>query len=187
MAKARPINDAEFRRAVAVARGSRYAERNVTVLYLSARAGMRVGEIRDLDLLDVVDPISRDVRDRIYLDASRTKWAVAREVHLGSAVRREIRALLGVRGSEPGPLIMTRSGRRFGRTALVGLFKHLYRAAGVDTSSHAGRALFITGLGDLGVSLRIIQKAVGHRTLAATNHYLSARPSEVSAAVELLR
>lgn len=70
---------------------------------------------------------------------------------------------------------------------MVSLFKELYRKAGVQTSSHAGRALFITALADRAVSIRIIQKAVGHKSLAATNHYLSARTAEVSAAVELLR
>lgn len=69
---------------------------------------------------------------------------------------------------------------------MVALFKRLYASAGVPTSSHAGRALFITSLADRGVSLRIIQKAVGHRSLAATNHYFSARTSEVRSAVELL-
>ena len=63
----------------------------------------------------------------------------------------------------------------------------LYQRAGTETSSHAGRALFITSLADKGVSLRIVQKAVGHKSLSATNHYFSARPAEVSAAVELLR
>ena len=47
--------------------------------------------------------------------------------------------------------------------------------------------MFITSLADKGVSLRIVQKAVGHKSLSATNHYFSARPAEVSAAVELLR
>ena len=50
-----------------------------------------------------------------------------------------------------------------------------------------GRALFITSLADKGVSLRIVQRAVGHKSLSATNHCFSARPAEVSAAVELLR
>lgn len=62
-----------------------------------------------------------------------------------------------------------------------------YRNAGIETSSHAGRALFICSLADKGVSIRIIQKAVGHRSLAATNAYLDARPQEVRIAVELLK
>jgi integrase/recombinase XerD len=187
MAKARPITDAEFRRTISVARSTRHPERNVLALMLSARAGMRVGEIQGLNVADVWDAHAGEARDRIYLSAERTKWDNARDVHLNLSVRRELAAYLRVRKLVSGPLMITQSGTRFGRTAMVGLFKALYRKAGVDTSSHAGRALFITSLADKAVSLRIIQKAVGHRSLSATNHYLSARPAEVSAAVELLR
>jgi integrase/recombinase XerD len=187
MAKARPISESELKRTLSVARATRYPERNVVCLMLSARAGMRVGEIQNLDLGDIWDEHAGEQRDRIFLSAHRTKWNHAREVHLNQAVRRELSSYLKVRGLTPGPLILTQSGRRFGRTALVSLFKELYRKAGINSSSHAGRALFITSLADRAVSIRIIQKAVGHRSLAATNHYLSARPAEVSAAVELLK
>ena len=90
VAKARPITDAEFKRTLAVARTTRHPERNVLCLMLSARAGMRVGEIGGLDLADAYDGHAGQVRDRIYLSADRTKWAHAREVHLNHAVRREL-------------------------------------------------------------------------------------------------
>lgn len=190
MAKARPITEAEFRRTLAVATSSRYPERNQLCLMLSGRAGMRVDEIRNLDLCDVCDESDGGqirVRDRIYLAGTRVKWGHAREVHLNRAVRRSLDAYLGVRGYDEGPLILTQSGKRFSRTSFVGHFCQLFRSAGIETSSHAGRALFICSLADNGVSVRIIQKAVGHKSLAATNAYLEARPQEVSNAVELLR
>lgn len=187
MAKARPINEAEFRRAYSLAATSRYPARNQAVLSLSARAGMRIGEIRDLDLIDIYEPTTNEVRDRIYLASDRTKWGHAREVFLNRAVRKALEAHLATRGTEPGPLFVSQNRRRFGRTALINHVRALYARAGIQTSSHAGRALFITSLADAGVSIRLIQKAVGHKSLAATNAYLSARPAEVAAAVELLR
>lgn len=186
MGKARPITEAEFRRTMAMAGTSRYPERNQLCLALSARAGMRVGEIQGLDVGDVYDRSVEGVRDRIYLTAERTKWGHAREVHLNRTVKRLLEAYLTVRGLDDGPLILTQSGNRFARTAFVGLFSSLYRNAGIDTTSHAGRALFINSLADAGISIRIIQKAVGHKSLAATNAYLVARPQEVKNAVELL-
>ncbi len=186
MPKAKPITETEFRRVLAVAGSSRYPERNRLCLLLSARAGMRVGEIRDLDLHDVLDPATGEIRDRVYLAASRTKWNHAREVHLNRTVQRALASYLSLRGPLDGPLIQTQSNARFRRTSLVSLYRTLYERAGIDTSSHAGRALFITSLADKGVSIRIIQKAVGHRSLQATNAYLDARPQEVSAAVGLL-
>ena len=187
MAKARPITTVEFRRALALASQSRYPSRNRVLLALSALAGMRIGEIGGLDLHDVHDAQTGRVRASIYLSGDRTKWRYAREVHLNRAVIRLLEAHLAERGLAPGPLLLSQNRRRFGRTALVGVFRELYARAGIDTSSHAGRALFITSLADMGVSVRIIQKAVGHRSLAATNAYLDARPAEVKAAVDLLR
>lgn len=187
MPKARPITEAEFKRAFALAGTSRYPERNQAILALSARAGMRIGEIRDLDLKDVWDDSVEEFRDRIYLTADRTKWGHAREIYLSKTTRKVLEAHVAERGLSPGPLFASQNRRRFSRTALVTHVKSLYVRAGVDTTSHAGRALFITALADAGVSIRVIQKAVGHRSLQATNSYLSARPSEVSAAVELLR
>ncbi|MFM9863453.1 MAG: tyrosine-type recombinase/integrase [Micropepsaceae bacterium] len=187
MPKARPITEAEFKRAFALAGTSRYPERNQAILALSARAGMRIGEIRDLNLIDVWDDAVEELRDRIYLSADRTKWGHAREIYLSRTTKKVLESHVANRGLAVGALFLSQSGRRFGRTALVTHVKSLYSRAGIDTSSHAGRALFITSLADAGVSIRVIQKAVGHKSLQATNAYLSARPSEVSAAVELLR
>lgn len=187
MGKARPITEAEFRRTMAMAGTSRYPERNRLCLALSARAGMRVDEIRNLDVCDAYDRSVEGVRDRVYLTAERTKWGHAREVHLNRAVKRLIEAYLTVRGLDDGPLVLTQSKNRFARTAFVGLYCALYRSAGIESSSHAGRALFINSLADFGVSIRVIQKSVGHKSLAATNAYLDARPQEVRNAVELLR
>lgn len=97
MAKARPVTETEFKRTLAVARATRYRERNAVCLMLSARAGMRVGEIQNLDLVDVWDDHAGEIRDRIFLAAHRTKWNHAREVHLNQSVRRELSAHLKVR------------------------------------------------------------------------------------------
>lgn len=148
---------------------------------------MRIDEIRGLDVSDVYDGSVEGIRDRIYLTAERTKWGHAREVHLNRSVKRLLEAYLAVRGLDDGPLILTQSRKRFARTAFVGLYCALYRSAGIESSSHAGRALFINSLADAGVSIRIIQRAVGHKSLAATNSYLVARPQEVKNAVELLK
>ena len=148
---------------------------------------MRVGEIQSLDVADVYEEATCAVRKAIYLDAARTKWGHARSVFLNRTVQAAVTTHLQDRGLTPGPLIANQYAERFSRTGLVNLFRSLYRRAGLQTSSHTGRRLFIHSLADRGVSIRIIQEAVGHRSLQATNAYLSARPAEVAAAVELIR
>lgn len=187
MAKARHIDETEFRRAVAVVGSNRYPERDKLCLLLTGRAGMRVNEIRMLDVSDVYDRDLGEVRDRIHLSSERVKWGHTRDVHLNTKVQKQLEIYLAVRGLADGSLILTQSKVRFSRTHFCTHYSDLYRKAGIETSSHAGRALFIHTLADNGVSIRIIQKAVGHKSLAATNAYLSARPQEVKNAVELLK
>lgn len=188
MAKSQHINEAEFQRALRAAENTRYPVRDRCCLLLSGRAGMRLGEIRGLNLGDVVEPSTGEIRDRIHLSAKRTKHGVARDVFLNDEVRQGIGAVLAdIRGDQLGPLIRTQSGNRFSLPALSSLFKKLYRRARLPAAgSHSGRALFIQSLDDRRTPLRVIMKAVGHRHLASTEAYLSARPAEVKAAVQQL-
>jgi integrase/recombinase XerD len=126
MPKARPITEAEFRRAIALTSETRYPERNRAILILSARAGMRIGEIQGLDLADVWDSTTKEVRDRMFLAAVRTKWGHAREVFLNKTARRALEQFLELRGIEDGPLFVSQNRRRFGRSALVSHVRALY-------------------------------------------------------------
>jgi site-specific recombinase XerC len=90
MPRARPITETEFRRAVALTSETRYPERNCAILVLSDHAGMRVGEIQGLDIADVSDAATGEVRDRVFLSAVWTKWRHAREVFLDKPVQRAI-------------------------------------------------------------------------------------------------
>lgn len=184
--KARPITRDEFDRTVGLAEDGEHGPRNAMVLLLTGGAGMRLGEVGGLDLKDVWDPTTNKVRRSIHLVAGKSKTRIARDIHLSTRVRRAIKAYIRERGTKGGPLVLTRFGGRFHRVALVSLVKGLYRDAGIETSSHAGRALFINLLDDNRTPIRVIQKAVGHRSLASTQAYLSAPPSAVAAAVEAL-
>jgi integrase/recombinase XerD len=182
--RARTIDESEFVRVLEAAATTPHPARDAMILMLCGRAGMRIDEVRNLEVEDVWDGRTGAVRDRIHLPAHRTKSRLARDVHLNGEVRDSVRAYLAARIGEPtGKLVLTGRRKPFERTSLVHHVRKLFRLAGIETSSHAGRRLFIQSLADRHVSLRVIQAAVGHRSLASTNAYFDARPSEVAAAV----
>jgi integrase/recombinase XerD len=81
------------------------------------------------------------------------------------------------------------SGKGGGFTAqtVVNLFQNLYRTAAVaGASSHSGRRQFITELADKGVSVRLVQAAARHRSLAVTMRYIDVNENKLRAAVELV-
>ena len=73
MAQAKTLTKQELKRLLDVTRGgSRYAERDVTMLLLTHWCGLRVGEVAALRIADVVDE-SGAVKSEIVLAAAVTK------------------------------------------------------------------------------------------------------------------
>ena len=73
MAQAKTLTEQELKRLLDVTRGgSRYAERDVTMLLLTHWCGLRVGEVAALKIADVVDE-SGAVKSEIVLAAAVTK------------------------------------------------------------------------------------------------------------------
>jgi integrase/recombinase XerD len=85
------------------------------------------------------------------------------------------------------PLIASqRNGRAFTNVSLSMLFKEIYEAAGIRTSSHSGRRTFATRLNEQGVGMRTIQKLMGHRHIGTTALYCEVSDATMRNAVELV-
>jgi integrase/recombinase XerD len=79
-----------------------------------------------------------------------------------------------------------RHGRFFTNVTLSMLFKGIYDAAGLKTSSHSGRRTFATRLNAKGVGMRTIQKLMGHRHIGTTALYCDVSDEQMRNAVELV-
>jgi site-specific recombinase XerD len=85
------------------------------------------------------------------------------------------------------PLIASqRHGRAFSNVSLSMLFKELYEAAGIRTSSHSGRRTFATRLNAKGMGMRTIQKLMGHRHIGTMALYCDVSEDTLRNAVELV-
>lgn len=206
MAKhARVLTDAEFEVLLEYVDNMTFAARNRMLVYLSHKAGMRVGEIASLRTGDLVCSIDNgrasndftfvaggsaySVVPQIQLRASEVKAAYARSVHLSSSVQSQVLLYFS---SLPdidvdAPVFINRSGNKMTNIALAQEFRRIYMDLGFGgASSHSGRRGFVTGLLDRQVNIRTVQQLVGHRQLNTTQLYAESRDSALRDAVELL-
>ena len=154
---------------------SRHPLRNRVIVLLSAKAGLRAGEIAGLTwdmVLDASGQISNaiELRDAVAKKGSGRLIPMHPELTDGLSAWRHVC---------PGSGHVVRSERGGPMTALsiVVWFKRAYGYLGLDgCSSHSGRRTFITRAARLvhkaGGSLRDVQLLAGHRSIQTTQRYI---------------
>ena len=188
MAQASVLTDQEIGRVFRIIKTTRHALRNRLAFTLSIYAGLRVGEIAALKLVDVATP-NGETRREIKLSARQTKGSQGRTIVLSKRVRTEIAAYLKQRcvANVDAPLIPSqRNGQPFSAVTLSMLFKEIYELAGIRTSSHSGRRTFATRLNARGIGMRTIQMLMGHKHISTTALYCDVSDEQLRNAVELV-
>ena len=185
--RARVLSDQELERVLAAIAQGRYAERNRTAIMLSHLAGMRVGEIANLKLSDVLDAEDR-IREHIVLRGAAGKHGEARLVPINSRLRQELEHYLATfKARYDRPLLMTQKRTQFSAKTLCTLFSQLYVIAGIDgASSHSGRRWFISRLALSGVPTTVIMMLAGHKHVSTTQRYIEVNDEMMRRAVEAL-
>jgi integrase len=152
---------------------SRYPDRDLVMVLLSVKAGLRAGEIAKLTWPMVVDAQGR-IAGHIELHDAAAKKRSGRTIPLHPDLTRPLRRLQkqnGARGpvirSERGEALRPSRGRdRAGQT----------NSRHCGCTSHSGRRTFITNAARLvfkaGGSLRDVQQLAGHRSIEHTQAYI---------------
>ena len=174
---AKVLAPADVRRLYAAARRGRHAARNVLIVALSARAGLRACEIAGLTWGMT---LSASGRIAPILNVAGTIAKNGRGRHI--PVHPELRGLLEAvhrqqRRPLTGPVIRSQRGGHMTPQSIVNWFVKIYAALGMDgCSSHSGRRTFITRAARMvskaGGSLRDVQELAGHRALTTTERYI---------------
>jgi integrase len=168
---------------------TRYPQRNLVVLLLSVRAGLRAKEIASLTWDMLTDP-EGNLGPALHLRDVASKGKSGRVVPLN----KELRSALAVLYTQPSPspfVITTERSRQTSAAAIVNLFAHWYRTAGFrGCSSHSGRRTFITNaarkISLVGGSLRDVQMLAGHKALGTTQRYIEADVDAQRKVVDLI-
>jgi integrase len=145
---------------------TRYPERNVAIVMLSVKAGLRAGEIAGLSWDMVLGPTG-ELGTVIELRDHAAKKGSGRLIP-NHPHRHDVLSTLRARAKCVGSVVRSERGGQMSPVSIVNWFAKAYGALGLNgCSSHSGRRTFITKAARLvhkaGGSLRDVQLLAGHR------------------------
>ncbi len=173
--QARTITTRQFNQALETAEKLRHPFRNKVVLFLSFKAGLRAGEIAQLDWRMLLDANGK-IGPTLNLPGIITKYGRARRIPIHPDLRKALLKLYRITGPE-GPVILSERGNAMTAKSVVNWFKNIYDNTGLEgCSSHSGRRTFVTNAARLihkaGGSLRDVQLLAGHQSIITTQGYI---------------
>ena len=173
--QAKTLSKQQLAAALRRAGRGRYPERDRAIILLSAKAGLRAGEIAKLTWPMVLDSQGR-LSGFIELHDYAAKKRSGRTIPMHPELIQALAALREQDGAS-GPVLRSERGQALRPGSVVNWFAQLYRDLGFDgCSSHSGRRTFITNAARLvfkvGGSLRDVQQLAGHRSIEQTQAYI---------------
>lgn len=173
--QAKILSDDHLEDVLLFAETSRHPLRNKVIVLLSAKAGLRAGEIARLTWAMVTDPTGA-IGTVLELPDHAAKKGSGRVIPLHEDLRTAL-AAWRTATSSAGPVIVSERGGPMTPQSIVVWFANAYRVVGLTgCSSHSGRRTFITRAARLvhraGGSLRDVQVLAGHRSIQTTQRYI---------------
>ncbi|MBR0664010.1 site-specific integrase [Roseomonas hellenica] len=177
--QAKVLDEACLKRLLRYASSTSSPERDVAMVLLSFKAGLRASEIAKLEWSMVLDPRGR-LSDTISVRDAIAKKRGGRYIPMHADIRIALRRLQAL-GSDAGSVICSARGGALRANSVVNWFVAAFRALGLEgCSSHSGRRTFITAAAQnawrVGCSLRDVQRLAGHRSIETTQGYMEADP-----------
>ena len=179
--QAKMLSDDNLDDLLLFAETSRHPLRNKVIVLLSAKAGLRAGEIAGLTWAMVTDPTGA-ISTVLELPDRAAKMGSGRVIPLHEDLRTALAAWRAATHSD-GPVIVSERGGPMTPQSIVVWFANAYRVAGLNgCSSHSGRRTFITR------AARLVHEPAGH---CATSSYWPAidpskQLSDTSTAIPML-
>ncbi len=173
--RAKILSEDVFKLLLIYARRTRSPLRNRVLVLLSAKAGLKAGEISALTWEMVLDPEGRP-GSAIELRDWAAKKGSGRVIPLHPELSRALRAWRKI-ASESEFVVQSERGGRMKPLSIVVWFNRAFKTIGLQgCSSHSGRRTFITRAARLvhraGGSLRDVQLLAGHRSIETTQWYI---------------
>jgi integrase len=155
---------------------SRHPVRNRVMVLLSAKAGLRAGEIAGLTW-DMVLDANGHIGTSIELRDHAAKKGSGRLIPMHPDLADALSVLRQASTEWSGNVVRSERGGPMTALSIVVWFKRAYEYLGLDgCSSHSGRRTFITRAARLvheaGGSLRDVQLLAGHRSIQTTQRYI---------------
>lgn len=170
--------------------GKKGPVRNWAILHVALDAGLRVSEICDLRIRDII--LDRDHASLIVRDG---KGGKKRGVRMGSALREHLSTFIewkeraGESTSGRAPLFVSSRKGPLTRTAVYRIFRNCADAVGIPKrfSIHSCRHTYASLLYRASdFNLRLVQKQLGHRSIQTTQIYADVLNEDAAVAVDNL-
>ena len=197
MSQARTLNEKELNLLLLYVNTTKHAARNRAMVLMTFWGGMRIGEVAATKIGDVL-AADGTIKTEIRLTAEQTKGKHARTVILADKLRKELliylqqrfntKQLIALSYTDKMSKQLFNTQKRDGFTANTACYTlfMLYKAAGLDGSSHAGRHFFLSHLSAKAVPLKVLMELAGHRQAQTTMRYINVTTDMKRAAVELI-
>ena len=188
MAQAKTFTQSELDQVLRFVSTKKYAARDRAMILTSFWSGMRVKEISQLKMGDVVNE-DGNVKSEIRLSSDQTKGDQGRLVFIPNKLRDELAVYLKTRMIRNLDVPFFHTDKRLGFSAngLCQWFFWTYRRAGINgASSHSGRRTMITHLANKGVGVRVLAGLAGHKSIMVTQRYIDVNDEMKRQAIELI-
>ena len=196
--QARILTKKELKDVISSINGQKYEKRNIAILMMSFKVGLRAKELASITLDDVLTRSGKskynsaklkyetecetewendDLKDSFTLRSAVTKGSKVDTAYLASKIVRESileylseRLMMFQRG-EIDNLFLTKRGKPFTPQSMSQLFMAMSKLSGVEFSSHSGRRTLVGNLVRKGLHIFDIQSILRHRSVQTTVLY----------------
>jgi site-specific recombinase XerD len=156
-----------------------HAPRDRAMFLLMLRCGLRVGEVRNLDMADLYLQPAPGQLPRLWLHG---KGGYERVVYLSAQALDALQTWLGLRPLTAGSAVfLNRFDQRFTVTGIQFILAGYCHQAGIWVTCHQLRHTFARHLVEAGVPVTTIQRLLGHARLRTTEVYLHISDSQTQA------
>lgn len=170
---ARPLTDREVNQLMNACYGKQ-GLRNRAILALQIHCGMRINEVMGLSLEQVLNA-DKSIKDSFVITGSNMKGKTTHRYfisNVGKLIIGEYLNLVDCNVLHAPVFPSPKTGKYMSANAGAQLVRNLMKKAGLDTSSHSGRATFARKLLDNGVGVETISKCLAHKNIQTTISYL---------------
>ena len=165
----------------------RNAKRNMAIVIMSFKLGLRAKELASLKIKDVYD--GAKIKRTLRLVSDYTKGNKHRDLPLNNDVLvQTLSAYIQVRRGDDGlafnieaPLFRSQKGSYFSPNSMARVLKKIFVDAGIEgATSHSGRRSLLTKLANNGVSAFYIRDIAGHSSVITTQRYIDKNPTVIA-------